>query len=220
VNLADELGLDPNDNRGVVKTLERGLEDATRYQRQLGGIHDPGLSLTEMRKKMQQLRTALDRLAEARGNPETWLRNLEKRLFKIPPKWRQYLDTLDRAFPLPSGPRASAFEAEARSLHHRPADEVPDAARRLRSIVDVFLSDMRTPGRGNARMQGRRYIKGIEKLAEWFHEALPEYPLSAKPHTRFHAYVRYWLNTCLQDDLEDPERHIRAALAEGTDGHR
>jgi hypothetical protein len=74
------------------------------------------------------------------------------------------------------------------------------------SAVNGMFADLKTPGKGGAKRDARRYIPQIQLLAKHFIEATGLAP-SAKDESAFSDYVKFALR------IEgSPRKHIENAL--------
>ncbi|MGJ7456965.1 hypothetical protein [Halomonas sp. RA08-2] len=209
--LADTLGIE---DAYTLRLLVIGLADATGYHRAVGAIHDPGSTFKALREVLATLATRLAMVAKGTGTQNA--RRIELALAKIPHDTLRLMDTIDPAFyrSMPHAPGNSRFSRAALSLTDAPDEAQKALAGQLGGILATFIEDMQAPGAGGARRDARRYIKGIQKLAECFQEALPYHALSDREDTPFYRYVAFWLVECVEWKGAEPKRHIQNALAD------
>ncbi|MGP9533120.1 MULTISPECIES: hypothetical protein [unclassified Halomonas] len=201
-------------NAHTLHLLTIGLADATGYHHAVGGIHDPGCTFKALREVLATLSTRLAMVAKGTGTQNA--QRIERALAKIPDDTLRLMDTIDPVFyrSMTHKYKESSFRRAALTLTDNPDDVQKALAEQLKGIVLTFLGDMKTPGSGGAKRDARRYIKGIQKLAEWFREALPEHALSDREDTLFYRYVAFWLIECVEWKGTEPKRHIQNALAD------
>src|SRR5690554_4435225 len=160
-----------------IEALAFGLEDASGYQTRLNAVHNHGVTLKEFRETVTRLHNSLAKLGRGTAGTTANLKNVKQYLTMIPEDYRALLDTIDRDFyfSVPWHPDRSRFEGIALALGDMSDDERKAQAERLRAIAGAVLDDIREPGQGGARMQARRYMLGIQCLANHFQEAMPEH---------------------------------------------
>jgi hypothetical protein len=205
MNLAEELRIE---NPEILAELEN---DATGLHRTASGARCPDTTLRDFREALDNMYSALERIG--RGSCTKAARNrLIRGLDKIPTGYDIYPDSL-------LGWPPGTFRKKAVSLAELSNADMERTADDLRQAVEAVRSELRSPGRGNGGRRSRQYMLGIARLADRFAKALPQHSLSPSPHTKFHAYVRHWFWNYVGDEVEDPERHIRAALNDRTNWH-
>lgn len=187
-------------DRDALELLVFGLEDAARYHRQVSDIHAPGITFKAMREAVASLQGALTKIANGKASPMA-LSQVRKFLTTAPPKQLQWVDVAA------SQPYGSFAPRVAALVEHPDAG----AANELLEYLAAFRDAMATPGPGGARKQARRYLMGIQKLAQHFQEALPAHKVSANENSIFYRYAAHWLKHYAMLDAS-PERHISNAL--------
>lgn len=217
MNQQERLTMDLNlKDAKTIQALAFGLEDASGYQGRLNAVHNHGVTLKDFRETVTRLHNALAKLGRGTAGTATNLTNVKHYLAMIPKDYRALLDTLDREFFFsePWQPDRSRFEGIALTLGAMSDDERKRQAERLRAITEALLNDIREPGKGSARMQARRYMLGIQCLANHYQEAMPGHPVTAKRDSLFYRYVLIWMESAgyATDQKPTPERHIQNAI--------
>ncbi|WP_418648791.1 hypothetical protein ACNQFN_10940 [Thauera butanivorans] len=210
-SLGEELGI--SDDR-TLKLLESGLHDATGYQAQIGENYCPGISHKEYRQLVNRLRKALQKIKSGCGCQEKALNSVAQILNLLPPEYLGAWDSYDLELvrqPLAmQNPHDSHFEQWARALpRFGKADRSVLAGRLLGLMEKIEFNEC---GRGGGRNDARKYIPGIQCLARWFADVLPDCAISTSKDTLFYRYVRYWLNHYMGWKGDSPDRHIGNAL--------
>jgi hypothetical protein len=209
------MDLNLNDPR-TIEALAFGIEDAKGYQAKLNSVHNHGVTLKEFRETLNRLHNSLAKLARGTAGTNANVKNVKYYLMMIPEDWRALLDTIDRDFYFsePWHPDRSRFEGIALALGDMSGDHRKAQAERLRAIAGTVLDDIREPGQGGAKMQARRYMLGIQCLANHFQEAMPGHPVTAKRDSLFYRYVLIWMESAeyAVDQKPTPERHIQNAI--------
>jgi hypothetical protein len=199
----------------ILEALECGLDDATAYHRQVGDIHNPGITFKELSELLPPLINRLEMVAMGRGTPEQNFSRICQAVERLPPKLRMYFDSIDPVFCFsePMDPVISRFEQLAKSLSSMPEDECTKQAEILKGLVRIFQNDMNTPGKGGANKRAKLYVMGISMLARRFKEVLPQHAISDDENSLFYRYVYYWMSERMEID-SSPDRHIKNAIAD------
>jgi len=202
----------------ALSTQYDGLEFAKSRYLSLAELYSPG-KFNDAKECIQRIDKALLKILSNKGKAEVaW-----KSIFCAIADCKRYapgaLKELD-AFGLlniniPKKLEPGAFRIvstfEALTERANKTSNVDDL-RLLRIATTGFLTNCKTPGRGEARREARKYIPGIQALAETFREALPDCALSDNENTLFPLYVKYWLEHFIGVNIVAPDRHIRHAL--------
>lgn len=212
-SLAADLGIsDPR----TLKLLKSGLDDATGYQDMCGPHYDPGISHKEYRQLVNRLRKALKKIKSGRGCQEKALRSVAQTLNSLPPEYLGAWDSYDLELvkqPLAmQHPHDSHFEQWARALPRFDKADRSVLAGRLLGVMERI--EFNEPGRGRARKDARKYIPGIQCLAKWFRDVLPNCAISESKDTLFYRYVGHWLKHYMNWEGDSPDRHVENALAD------
>jgi hypothetical protein len=198
-----------------LKELLSGLEAAQGYQLAYKGFHNPG-TFEAVNEEIPRLHKALMKLASKKGTQKAAIKSITKAVRSIKrdcPGALAELDAIsDLQLTMPVDIERSAFERHIEIVRNNPSDTV--RADQLASITAAFMESLKKPGRGGARKQAREYMEGLLELARQFSEALPNHKLSEDQNSLFYRYALYWMTDYMDEEITDPERHIRAALAE------
>ena len=215
-SLDQSLGF-PRIDADTMHRLSEGLRVATSRQGAYREAHDRG-TFKAVREEVPRIHRALVKLAVGRGTRQAAIRSLEDAIQSARtycPGVFEELDAVDELqLSMPVCIYQSAFERHVDQVVNADPGKLPAMAGELSKITAHFLDDMKTPGKGGARKQARRYIDGLHELAREFEDALPAHQLSADPNSLFYRYALHWLSECMAENVRDPERHIRNALAE------
>ncbi|MBI1327854.1 MAG: hypothetical protein GC136_09465 [Alphaproteobacteria bacterium] len=85
---------------------------------------------------------------------------------------------------------------------------------KLENTMEFSLEEVATPGRGNARKEGKKYIPAIKVLERYFRSALPMNKISSSQTSKFYKYVEIWFaNYVPEAEIEDYRRHIQNAIS-------
>jgi hypothetical protein len=216
ISLAEYLQ-DHITDQSIIKILEFGLGNANGAQDQLGEIYDDGLTNNEYSEEVRRLNNALLKIKKGKGTFDAAFKSVKTALSRLPLIDKQALDTT-KEFYLQSLDVAnydlSIFETKALSLPDMTEAQRIATVSQLIDITQECYSDgLANVGKGHARKQAKRYVAGIQCLARWFRETLPDRAISYKEESLFNLYVSYWLKEYQGIDV-NPERHIRNAIAD------
>lgn len=201
----------------IIKILEFGLANANRAHEQLGEIYVDSSTNNEYSEEVRRLNNALLKIKKGKGTFEAAFERVETALSRLPFEDKQALDTT-KEFYLQSLDVAnydlSIFETKALSLPDMTEAERIATVSQLIDITHKYYRDgLASDGKEQASKQAGGYVAGIQCLARWFRETLPNQSISYKEGSLFSLYVSYWLKEYQGTDV-NPERHIRNAIAD------
>lgn len=201
----------------IIKILEFGLANANRAEEQLGGIYDDSSTKNEYSEEVRILNNALLKIKKGKGTFEAAFKRIETALSRLPFEDKRALDST-KEFYLQSLDVAnydmSVFETKALSLPDMTEAERIATVSQLIDITHKYYRDgLASDGKEQASKQAGGYIAGIQCLARWFRETLPNQAITYKEGSLFNLYVSYWLKEYQGIDV-NPERHIRNAIAD------
>lgn len=201
----------------IIKILEFGLVNANAAQEQLGEIYDDSSTNNEYADEVRKLNNALLKIKKGKGTFEAAFKRVETALSQLPLEEKQALDTT-KEFYLQSLDVAnydlSVFESKALSLADMTEEERIATVSQLIDIMHKYYSDSLASNRKeHTKKQTSRYVAGIQCLARWFRETLPNRAISYDDGSLFSMYVSYWLKEYQGTDV-NPERHIKDAIAD------
>lgn len=201
----------------IIKILEFGLANANRAQEQLGEIYDDSATKNEYSEEVRILNNALLKIKKGKGTFEAAFKRVETALSRLPFEDKRALDAT-KEFHLQSLDLAnydlSVFETKALSLPDMTEVERIATVSQLIDITHKYYRDgLASDGKEQASKQAGSYVAGIQCLARWFRETLPNRTISHEDGSLFSLYVSYWLKEYQGIDV-NPERHIRNAIAD------
>lgn len=176
-------------------TLEQGLFDALEHQKKSQEMFVNSASTTAFRNEVKRILNSLEKINDA--------------LKILGPQNCQILDNVyysannkDNLL-MTMEPDIMSFENSGLMI----------LGKRLQKTMDLALEGIPALGKGNAKKKAKKYIYGIEKLAEHFKKVFPNNKISSTKSGKFYKYVEIWFQHLLEEDEGDLRRHIKNATS-------
>ena len=182
-----------------IQELLAGLYDALGYHADIGQMYYSETTIKEYKANIHKAHDAIKHLNVALGN--------------ISEADKLIIDDYYR--------EANASDALMIKLADKvmfetgePKSGFQQISQRMQAALKLAEENIRTPGAGNARRDGKKYIAAIEMLARWFSDVFPDSKLSETPNASFYKYVILWFHCFIHEDYTDRDirRHIANTL--------
>jgi hypothetical protein len=193
--LINELNVD----EFQAKELLAGLYDALGHHKDVGAMYCGETTIKEYRANIQKAHDAIRKLNSALNSlPETDNLLLDD-YYREANNSDMLMINLANESMLETGAPHSGFQ---------------HVSQRMEKALGIAEQNIKVPGAGNARREGKEYIAAIEMLARWFSDVLAEHKLSETPNTFFYKYVQIWFQCLIdpEDNDKDIRRHVSNAL--------
>lgn len=179
-----------------IKGLLVGLHDALGYHQDMGEMYCSEISVKDYKATIQNAHDALKNLNVALGNLSETNRLLIDDYYREANESDMMMIDLANAEMFETGEPKSGFYK---------------ISQRMQNALEKAEENIKAPGAGNARLEGKKYIAAIKALKQNFLDVFPDKKPSASPETLFYRYVQIWFQCFV--DPENPDKDVRRHIS-------
>ncbi len=178
------------------RKLLAGLHDALGYHHDMGEMYCSEINVKDYKDTIQNAHDALKILNAALGNLSETNRLLIDDYYREANNSDKTMIDLANAEMFETGVPKSGFY---------------QISQRMQNALEKAEENIKAPGAGNARRDGKKYIAAIEALRQNFLDVFPDKKPSASPETLFYRYVQIWFQCFV--DPENPDKDVRRHIS-------